>query len=282
MKNQYVGDINDYVKYGILRCFAETGCCLGVWWMLTPSDGRQDGSKTAYLMQRDRYSHHDPALYSLLQRLVHGDRRDVSHIASSGLLGQASFFDELVPAGIASRRAWVERGLKQLAGADLVFFDPDNGLSVKSVSKGSSNAEKFLFDDEVSAAWSEGQSALVFQHYPREKRDSYIARQLERLQYLTPGGRVSALRGANVVYLLAVQDAHLVKSRRAMAMIAVRWMPLCEIGTENHLVTFAAGPGPISKSTISGAWSLRRLSVAASPATETSPTDPPSNGSQKT
>src|SRR6266536_3051839 len=138
--------------------------------------------------------------------------------------GEASQSRGMVHGAAGARPRGVVRGLKQIAGADLVFFEPDNGLSVKSVSKGSSNAEKFLFDDEVSAAWSEGQSALVFQHYPREKRDSYIARQLERLQYLTPGGRVSALRGANVVYLLAVQDAHLVKSRRAMAMIAVRWI----------------------------------------------------------
>ena len=35
MKNQYFGDINDYVKYGLLRVFSATHR-VAVCWMLTP------------------------------------------------------------------------------------------------------------------------------------------------------------------------------------------------------------------------------------------------------
>jgi len=41
MKNQYFGDINDYRKYGLLRCFAEAGLNIGVCWMLTPETRMQ-------------------------------------------------------------------------------------------------------------------------------------------------------------------------------------------------------------------------------------------------
>ena len=41
MKNQYLGDINDYRKQGLLRLLSGMGeLKTGVCWMLTPDDGR--------------------------------------------------------------------------------------------------------------------------------------------------------------------------------------------------------------------------------------------------
>ena len=46
MKDQYVGDVNDYVKYGFLRALsAARAGPLVVCWMLTPSDEGPDGGK---------------------------------------------------------------------------------------------------------------------------------------------------------------------------------------------------------------------------------------------
>ena len=42
MKHQYFGDANDYVKYGLLRCFAEPGFRVGICWMLTPEDQKPE------------------------------------------------------------------------------------------------------------------------------------------------------------------------------------------------------------------------------------------------
>ncbi len=56
MKHQYFGDVNDYVKYGLLRCFADAGFCIGVCWMLTPDDQRSDGSKVNYLSQPEKWN----------------------------------------------------------------------------------------------------------------------------------------------------------------------------------------------------------------------------------
>ena len=49
MKNQYVGDIGDYGKYGLLRFLAERGIQIGVNWYLTKDDGSTDGKFTKYL-----------------------------------------------------------------------------------------------------------------------------------------------------------------------------------------------------------------------------------------
>jgi hypothetical protein len=55
MKNQYFADVNDYFKYGLLRCFAHAEFRLGVCWMLTPDDRGPDGRKTKYLSQRQTW-----------------------------------------------------------------------------------------------------------------------------------------------------------------------------------------------------------------------------------
>ena len=38
MKNQYVGDIGDYGKYGLLRFLSNHGIIIGINWYLTEDD----------------------------------------------------------------------------------------------------------------------------------------------------------------------------------------------------------------------------------------------------
>ena len=46
MKNQYLGDIGDYGKYGLLRFLASKGIQIGVNWYLTKNDNSNDGRGT--------------------------------------------------------------------------------------------------------------------------------------------------------------------------------------------------------------------------------------------
>src|SRR4051794_40207541 len=71
MKNQYVGDINDYRKYALLRILAGPGDIrIGVCWMLTPNDGRQDGGMTKYLGDQSLWQPHDPGLFDVLRTVI--------------------------------------------------------------------------------------------------------------------------------------------------------------------------------------------------------------------
>src|SRR3990172_10634556 len=114
MKLQYFGDINDYVKYGLLRCFAETGIRVGLCWMLTPDDDRSDGGKIAYL-GRQEWKGHDPKLFRLLSRSREApDGRQLRHIERSGLIPNAVYFDHEVPDDLDSRIRWYKNGLAAL------------------------------------------------------------------------------------------------------------------------------------------------------------------------
>ena len=129
MQDRYVGDIGDFVKYGLLRALGE-GKRLGVAWYLHPDydgDGRHTGylrkpkdwryldpelfdtlKKLVDLIDEDRensrkpkdWRHLDPELFDTLKKLVdlvdedRENRRSVAEIQRSGILGHAVFADE--------------------------------------------------------------------------------------------------------------------------------------------------------------------------------------------
>jgi hypothetical protein len=71
VKHQYVGDINDYRKYALLRALAAGGANhIGVCWMLTPSDERSDGNRLDYLAKPTQHRHFEPALFDVLRRFA--------------------------------------------------------------------------------------------------------------------------------------------------------------------------------------------------------------------
>ena len=69
MKNQYIGDIGDYGKYGMLRSLASSGIKIGVNWYLCPDDGRTDGNHTEYLSDA-RMRVYDAEVYDVMQDLA--------------------------------------------------------------------------------------------------------------------------------------------------------------------------------------------------------------------
>ena len=88
MKNQYFGDIHDYIKYGLLRQLSGHGkLSTAVCWMLTQNDERQDGRRIAYLREPESWRGFDPPLFDCLRSAVlDRNLRDVEILENSGLL----------------------------------------------------------------------------------------------------------------------------------------------------------------------------------------------------
>lgn len=209
MKEQYVGDINDYRKYALLRRLqGGNGLRIGVCWMLTPSDGRADGNKTSYLGQPD-YERHDPDLYHLLRRVTDGpDHRRLALIENSGTIPSTIYENTIVPDALAARQIWFGHTSANLAATDLIFFDPDNGLEVPSKRKGSIGSSKYLYRDEIAATYANCHSTLVYQHFPREERNAFISRIVADLRTAASGAEVWVFRTAHVAFLLLIHPRH--------------------------------------------------------------------------
>jgi len=209
VKEQYVGDINDYRKYALLRRLASAGLKIGVCWMLTPPDGRPDGLKIGYLNDPKRWRQPDPGLFEILAATVtEGGGCRLQRIESSGAVSGATFFNEIVPDASGPRTAWFMRASEILNGADLVFFDPDNGLDVASVRKGRVGSSKFVYRDEIAAIYAAGHSILIYQHFPREARDGFIARLVADLAQVASGGRIAVFKTSNVAFTLVLRPEH--------------------------------------------------------------------------
>lgn len=206
MKHQYVGDVNDYVKYGLLRALTARGQLWStIAWMLTPDDLSRDGRKLSYLAAPASWRAHDPELYDALCGIVERGARTVEAVDTAGILPGARFQVELVPRNREARRAYFARTLEMASNRELLFFDPDNGLEVASCPAGRSGSEKYLLWNELTDAYQVGHSVLVYQHFPRQAREAYVLAMAEQIGERTGACDVFAFRTAGVVFLLATQ-----------------------------------------------------------------------------
>lgn len=233
MKEQYVGDINDYRKYAMLRTLTADGeNRIGVCWMLTPSDGSSDGSKRAYLQQPAKHRRHDPELFDILARVRDDpDRRRLRHIEESGAIPGARYFNHPLSDNASERRAYMEACRGEFGDTDLVFFDPDNGLEVKKPKIGHKGSSKFLFEEELKAVYENGQSVLVYQHFPFIPREVFTASCVERLRRLAPDATVGTYQTAHVVFLLLLNPRSPARLADAAQEAATRWAPKFIAGT---------------------------------------------------
>jgi len=70
MRNQFVGDIGDYFKYGLLRTLMP-GRKLGVAWYLFPDDpASSHGSHINYLEDPETWRNLDPKLFDTLLEII--------------------------------------------------------------------------------------------------------------------------------------------------------------------------------------------------------------------
>jgi hypothetical protein len=227
VKNQYVGDTNDYRKYALLRALSLGGAnSIGVCWMLTPSDGGMDGGKLAYLQQPERHRHVDPELFDILAHAASApDRRRLATIEDSGAIPGALYHNDLLSDELAGRHAFMGRCAYAFRDADLIFFDPDNGLEVSSLPKGRRNSSKYLYLDEVAAFYTSGKSLLIYQHFPRIERAAFLAKCAERLRVAAPGASLWAFTTAHVVFLLLLHPASPPRLHSAADAACARWTP---------------------------------------------------------
>ena len=210
MKNQYYGDINDYRKYGLLRILS--GDCqfhIGVCWMLTKDDGQSDGKKIIYLNDPQKWRQYDPLLFDHLHQVVRTDRcRNVRLLQSERILPGARFYDEFLPDSKEHRQAYFEQMRCQLDDSDLIFFDPDNGVEVKSVPKGRKDSSKYIFWDELKEVFQAGKSVLVYQHFPHVQKDDFTTLKVSEYKDHFGASKVYWFRTPHVIYFLAAQPQH--------------------------------------------------------------------------
>jgi hypothetical protein len=222
MKNQYVGDYNDFVNYALLRAVLGEGLPLTVCWMLTDDDQGPDGGKLRYLEQPSIFGELDREVFTTLSVIVSANERRVSAIEESGLLSGARYYRRLLEDDTSSRVVFFRGLWEATEPGSVLFFDPDNGFEVPSTPRGRRHSAKYVYWDEIAEAFRRGHSVVVLQHFAREKREAHIARLLHRLGEET-GGLSFALSSANVAFLGIARPEHAEGLSRAGSGLSRRW-----------------------------------------------------------
>jgi hypothetical protein len=228
LKIQYLGDVNDYRKFALLRALEREGRFkMGVSWMLTPDDGCADGGNRAYLNEPQKWKQFDPELFEALKRISEKqDSSGLDRFERAHLIPGATYFGAPVTDALVEREKLHNHCLSVFAGAELAFFDPDNGLEIASCPRGRKRSSKFVYYDEIESHWRTGRSALIYQHFPRESRAPFIARLQARLSDTLPDSNTWAFETAHVVFLLAAQPRHAARAQAAViAADKAGWMP---------------------------------------------------------
>ncbi len=220
MKNQYFGDVNDYRKYGLLRVLAGDGeFRTAVCWMLTKNDDSRDGGNRGYLDKPKMWERYDPELFRELATC----RRSVQEAEKRQIIPRAVYFERPLTDNSAVRKRYFVDFLREAVGCELVFFDPDNGLDVKSVPRGRKGSCKYLYPDELKQAFDAGHSVLVYQHYPFLKRHKYHRMQAKRLCKLLSVPSVWLFSTPYVLFLLVPQRRHMEYLAQKADEFGERW-----------------------------------------------------------
>jgi hypothetical protein len=233
MKNQYFADINDYLKYGILRAIANSKLKICLCWMLTKDNNRNDGGKIQYLQDLDKWRKYDPALFDVMKWSIDENKRSIDVAEKKDLIPDATYHTTLLTDDRDEREQYFKELTDISAASDLIFFDADNGMERKSVKKGNKNSSKYLYWDEVER-FADTHSILVFQYFPREPREEFIEERSQRLKTVSHSTSVMALRTSDVVFFLIPHPSHEGRLKKACRKGMKNWDPHISIHPEER------------------------------------------------
>ena len=218
MKNQYVGDIGDYGKYSLLRFLALHGIKIGINWYLTDNDNTSDGNITDYL-KKDSDKSLDPDVFMALKEIVELNDRElkaVHMVQNAGLLPGASFFAAKIPSNQTSpmkrawdRRLWNEQSRLILRDANLIFADPDNGITYRKTAR-HKGCEKFVLPEEIAQYYYDGKDVVFYCHKGRRTKDEWERTKI-RIKEHVCDAKLFVLtfhRGTQRSYIFVVHPEH--------------------------------------------------------------------------
>lgn len=242
VQNQYVGDIGDYGKYGLLRAVAASGFRLAVnWYHVVPSDASEktagskatirrkqdDGKYISYLDEPEKYRQYDPELFDCLSGIVK-ENRSIDALEKSDILEALFFHDELTN---ADRMAWHHKALVDTADADVVFLDPDNGLETAKMRARGRKTEKHVTWQEARDYYDRGQNVILYQHRPQMmKKERCIQNILDFQQSFLKADQTLLLefpRYTNRYFFLFCHQAQHTALETIYRSVAQTWNGFC-------------------------------------------------------
>lgn len=225
MKDQYFGDFGDYQKISLLKGLREANLNVLVHWMKTDDDNSNDGRHITYLDNPSMWMNYEPDIFEYIKQKIAKDKRSLVHIERSVFCERISFVNQKIE-NTKARNSILESIVS--SDSHLVFFDPDNGIEVKSTNF--KNVHKYVVWEEIIKTYNAGKSVLVYQHFSRINRESFIQNKLSEIKSKI-GEDAVALKVKHSVYFIIPQPTHKNKLNAVLNRFTKKWQPFADLYT---------------------------------------------------
>jgi hypothetical protein len=177
MQDSYIGDVGDFLKYGLLNFILEPypTLTLGVNWYKNSEQATSVNVRAFSYLNETKPLHFslklcNPGLFKKMQEVDrHIDEIKKHHVLPRNTL----YYGKAIT---KNRSDWHREALQRLAQADLVFLDPDNGIQTNSVKDNQRNAFKYVLRQEIIDYYERGQLVIIYNHKSRQKEEVYQER----------------------------------------------------------------------------------------------------------
>lgn len=155
MKDRFYGDVNDFIKYGVLALLVKKYKRPGVNWYLT--DDKQgnpnDGNKLQYLKNK-KWEKCNQRIFQLLKSRISANTRDVRYCRQDHVIDFIAEHTVQLPNTannyVQLRSNWHTTASAQLRDCDFVFIDPDKGV-IDSLPSNHTKASEYCTTQEITS-----------------------------------------------------------------------------------------------------------------------------------
>ena len=149
--------------------------------------------------------------------------RDIREAEELALIPSAIYYAEQLKRSSDERRAYFLGMFEKFTETDLIFFDPDKGIEVRSVKSGSKKSPEYLSWNKLKEAFARGHSVLIYQHFPHENNRQFVTRITDEIRKSTDAKQIDAFITSKVVFFLASQEKHQMVRRNLVEKVEERW-----------------------------------------------------------
>lgn len=218
MKDQYFGDFGDYQKISLLQKLSKAGLRVTTYWMKTLDDSSTDGKHITYLLKPALWRSYETEIFDFLNEKIKSKKRLLSHIEGSSYCKGIQFINDPIEDTLV-RDAILEKICRDNT-QDVVFFDPDNGIEVASTNK--KNVHKYVTWNEIIKTFNSGKSVLIYQHFSRSSRESFIKNKMKEIKQRIDAP-VLSLKVKHSVYFFVIQEKHKKQIEQALREFTITW-----------------------------------------------------------
>lgn len=223
MKNQYFGDFGDYQKFSLLKMLRDVGRFkITTHWMKTTDDGGADGRHIGYLKKPQTWNSFDKSIFDFIKKHVDNKTRNLALYEKSAHAIGIKFVNDHVEN--PKKRLKLLDEIRNDKKSNLIFFDPDNGIEVKSTN--SRNVHKYVLWGDIETTFNSGKSVLIYQHFSRKNRDVFIKEKLDEMRDRFSAD-IFAIKVEYSVYFLLAQRHHVSNIRKSLAGYSSIWKSRC-------------------------------------------------------